>query len=72
MKILPDGFAKRSRPLKYLKQLKATKYRHFLLYYEPVLLKNILPSYAYKHFLMLHAAITTLNNLFLILLEHNL
>lgn len=72
MKILPDGFAKRCRPLKYLKQWKATEYRHFLLYYGPVLLKNILPSYAYKHFLMLHAAITILNNLSLISLEHNL
>lgn len=72
MKILPDGFAKRSRPLKCLKQWKATEFRHFLLYYGPVLLKNILPSYAYKHFLMLHAAITILNNPSLISLEHNL
>lgn len=31
MKILPDGFTKRSRPLKYLKQWKATELRHFLL-----------------------------------------
>ncbi|EZA53487.1 hypothetical protein X777_07370, partial [Ooceraea biroi] len=84
MKILPDGFAKRSRPLKYWKQWKAIdkeeghlgylpcEYRHFLFYLGPVLLKHILPSNVYKHFLMLHIAITILNNPSLILLEYNL
>lgn len=70
--ILPLEFAKRSRSLKYLKQWKATEYRHFLLYFGPVLLKTVLPSRVYKHFLMLHIAITILTNPSLILCEHNL
>lgn len=70
--ILPNDFAKRSRSLMHWHKWKATEFRHFVLYSGPVIVKDILPANVYDHFIMLHAAITILNDPILIKDEKNL
>jgi hypothetical protein len=53
---LPKEFARKPRPLCYIKFWKATELRSFLLYWGPVVLKNVLPSSIYVHFLYLSVA----------------
>lgn len=53
-------FNRKPRSLSHLKNWKATEFRTFLLYAGPIVLKNILPSPFYEHFLALHVAVTIL------------
>jgi len=59
---VPSEFNRRPRSLEDYKQWKATKFRTFLLYLGPVVLKNILDIDMYNHFLTLHVAISILLN----------
>ena len=57
---VPNEFARNPRPLSDLRHWKATEYRQFLLYTGPLVLKDVLPSDLYHHFLYLHCAIKIL------------
>ena len=57
---IPSEFARRPRSLSELDRWKATEYRQFLLYTGPVVLKSVLPSSLYKHFLCLSISISIL------------
>ncbi len=59
---IPDELPRKPRSLREVDRWKATEFRMFLLYLGPVVLKNILPSDHYKHFLSLHVAIRILSN----------
>lgn len=59
-KFVPCEFSRKTRPVNEVKRYKATEFRFFLLYSGPVLLKDILPSKIYNHFLILFIAITLL------------
>ncbi|ODM93164.1 hypothetical protein Ocin01_13518, partial [Orchesella cincta] len=48
---VPDEFCRRPRTLKDVNRFKATELRQFLLYTGPCVLKTILPSTQFKHFL---------------------
>lgn len=55
-KFVPSEFTRKPRGLKHLHRYKATEFRQFLLYVGPVVLKPILSTKLYKHFLLLHSA----------------
>lgn len=57
---IPCEFARKPRSLKEVKQFKATEYRQFLLYTGPIVLKGILDSTKYDHFVTLQTAIAIL------------
>lgn len=57
---LPCEFQRQPRGIKELEFWKATEYRSFLLYLRPSLLKRVLTSRLYDHFLLLHCAISIL------------
>lgn len=57
---IPSEFARKSRSLTELARWKATELRTFLLYTRPVVLKNVLPTRMYDHFLIFHVAIKIL------------
>jgi hypothetical protein len=57
---IPSEFARKSRSLTELARWKATELRSFLLYIGPVVLKNVLPTRMYNHFLIFHVAIKIL------------
>ena len=57
---LPSEFARQPRSLELLERWKATEFRQFLLYTGPIVLRNILSSEAYEHFLSLSLAISIL------------
>ncbi|CAN7943842.1 unnamed protein product [Ixodes pacificus] len=57
---LPCEFQRQPRGIKELEFWKATEYRSFHLYLGPSLLKRVLPSRLYDHFLLLHCAISIL------------
>nr|XP_018914160.1 PREDICTED: uncharacterized protein LOC109042047 [Bemisia tabaci] len=59
-KLFPQEFAKYPRTLAYVGKWKATEFRAFILYLGPVVLKDILNSKAYEHFMRFHTAITIL------------
>ena len=61
-KWVPSEFARLPRSLSELCRWKATEFRQFLLYSGPVVLKGILPSPLYRHFLCLHVAIKLLSS----------
>jgi hypothetical protein len=54
---LGRDFNRKCRSLKDLKHWKATEYRTFLLYLGPVVLKGILSTNMYSHFMLFHTAI---------------
>ena len=54
---MPTEFARQPRGLDQLNRFKATEFRSFLLYYGCVVLRDILPGPAYKHFLSLVTAL---------------
>lgn len=58
-KYVPYEFMRKTRTRNELKRWKVTEYR-FFLYCGPFVLKNILPSDKYLHFLVLHVAIRIL------------
>lgn len=57
---IPNEFSRKPRHLKESKHCKATEFRQFLLYTSPIVLKNILETKKFHHFLTLHVAITML------------
>ena len=57
---LPSEFAHQPRSLKELKRWKATEFRMFLLYIGPIVLKSVLSSDVFLHFLCLHVAMSIL------------
>lgn len=63
-KHIPRDFStRRPKKIKHiLKTWKAHDYRQFLLYFGPVVLKDLLPKELYDHFLLLHVAISILAN----------
>lgn len=54
---IPVEFARKPRSLKYLAQWKGTEFRQFLLYTSPVVLKSVLSSSLYHHFVTLSVAV---------------
>ncbi|GBO16568.1 hypothetical protein AVEN_250828-1 [Araneus ventricosus] len=59
---IPDELPRKPRSLREIDRWKATEFRMFLLYLGPVVLKKVLPSNRYNHFLILHVAIRILCN----------
>ena len=57
---IPRDFARKPRTLREYKTWKATELRQFLLYSGPVVLRGILPTTLYEHFLALSVAIRIL------------
>lgn len=57
---IPCEFSRKPRSLKEAKRFKATEFRLFLLYLGPIVLKGILDSTKYDHFITLHYAISIL------------
>jgi len=66
----PKDFARKPRALSEFLNWKATEFRQFLLYTGPVVLKSVLKSDNYDHFIILHVAISILVNPELIKSEH--
>lgn len=58
---VPIDFNRKLRNFNYFRVWKATEYRMFLLYYGPIVLKNVLDAEKYEHFILLHCAIRILN-----------
>ncbi|XP_051165496.1 uncharacterized protein LOC127291123 [Leptopilina boulardi] len=58
----PVEFARRPRGLSDYVHWKATEFRTFLLYTGPIVLKKVLKSDVYAHFLLFHSAVTILVN----------
>ena len=59
---LPSDFSRQPRSLSELDRWKATEFRQFLLYTGPLVLKAVLHSDMYKHFLLLHVSVSILLN----------
>ncbi|KAG1662618.1 hypothetical protein GQR58_020874 [Nymphon striatum] len=59
---MPPAFNRKPRGLEEIKMWKATEFRTFLMYTGPVVLKNILSSQMYKHFMCLSVAVCILYN----------
>lgn len=57
----PSGFQRAIRCISERGHFKATEFRTFLLYTGPFVLRNILPSYKYEHFMLLSTSITLLS-----------
>lgn len=57
---IPREFSRKPRSLKEAKRFKATEYRLFLLYLGPLVLKGVLDTDKYDHFITLHLAISIL------------
>lgn len=57
---IPREFSRKPRSLKEAKRFKATEYRLFLLYLGPLVLKDVLDTEKYDHFITLHLAISIL------------
>ena len=57
---IPSDFVRRPRSLLELDRWKATEFRTFLLYTGPVILKSVLPTPLYMHFLTLSVSLSIL------------
>lgn len=53
---IPSEFQRKTRRMSHIAQWKANEYRFLLLYCGPVVLRGILNSRLYKHFLLFHSA----------------
>lgn len=53
---IPDEFQRTTRSLREITKWKATEFRFFLLYCGPILLKIVLPTQLYHHYMFFHAA----------------
>lgn len=69
---IPEEFQRTTRSLEDLSVWKATEFRLFLLYVGPFVLKNILTSQLYRHFMLLHVSMRILNSKKLFLQETDL
>ena len=56
----PSNFSRKPRCLMDSDRFKATELRQILLYTGPIVFRNILPDTTYKHFMLLHVAISIL------------
>ena len=54
--MLPSEFSRQPRGLKEIKRWKATEFRQFLIYTGPVVLKGVVSTEQYEHFLCLSIA----------------
>ncbi|KAB0790112.1 hypothetical protein PPYR_05330 [Photinus pyralis] len=59
-KFMPNDFNRKSRSLNELDRFKAVEFRTILLYLGPIVLKNILSTKLYEHFLLFHCAMRVL------------
>jgi hypothetical protein len=59
---MPSEFARQPRTLLELERWKATEFRQFLLYTGPIVLRNVVKSSIYTHFLMLSIAVSIMLN----------
>ena len=59
---IPSEFNRKPRGLSEAKMWKATEFRTFLMYTGPLVLKPVLPSSIYKHFMSLSVAVCILYN----------
>ncbi|KYM92949.1 hypothetical protein ALC53_00488, partial [Atta colombica] len=55
-------FQRKKFDVNLVSRWKATQFRFFLLYYNPIVLKIVLPNHHYKYFLLLFAACRILSN----------
>jgi hypothetical protein len=53
----PREFQRKVRNLSYFDKWKASEHKNFLLYVGPIVMKGLLPTVFYEHFLLLHFAI---------------
>lgn len=60
--IPPSNVTRLPRSLNQRAYWKAAEWRNFLLYYAPIVLKDILPNRFHRHFVKLSEAIFSLNN----------
>ena len=70
--VLPEDFNRRCRSLEHWKLWKATEFRHFLLYFGPAILKDVLPLNMYQNFLLLHISILILSSKCLVSKSENI
>lgn len=61
-KCIPYEFQRKPRSFMELDRWKATEFRLFTLYIGPIILKNILTTKKFKHFLYLHCAIVIVSS----------
>lgn len=59
-KCIPSDFSRKSREIQDISRWKATELRLFLLYIGPVVLKDIINTDCYTHFMTLHVAMVIL------------
>ena len=59
-KMISSDFGRKPRGLQEISRWKATELRQFLLYTGPIVLRNILPTKLYQHFLVFHLAMRIL------------
>ncbi|KAF0706952.1 Uncharacterized protein FWK35_00039209 [Aphis craccivora] len=57
---IPSDFVRKARELSDVSRWKATEFRSFLLYFGPIVLKNILNEKCYVHFMALSISMTIL------------
>lgn len=53
---LPSEFQRKTRSIFCVRQWKATEFRFFLLYCDPIVLRDVISKNLYRHFLLLHFA----------------
>lgn len=57
---IPSDFVRKAREISDVSRWKATEFRSFLLYFGPIVLKNILNEKCYVHFMALSISMTIL------------
>lgn len=58
----PREINRQPRSIQEYSNYKATEFRHFILYTGPVILNGILSDDLYRHFLLLHTALSYLSS----------